>query len=518
MADGAQEVITIRNDNDQAIGEVRLTFSDDQGVRVAMIGEMTGAASGTFLPFNLALSTSLSVSELVPTEPWLLDQASATRLARLLAESQLNLSGTIEDGYGNPALNIDELRLAYALSPAVGVEGTNTMDMPGLFKSAHLLGDVVIYNRGARFSGAVDINLARLGSAVMHIENRTGPIFSEKFRLHGDFSSADGNHTFSTSIMAHIKSASVFDSFSWMEYNGDRRYVSGALEDTESIFALAGPKFDDIIMPGFLLDATFDPVAGAQGSAHFLGYSRDDEQRFQLYLACLQGQLDRDAFNRNSNWDFDEAADYAEAHCALTHLEVVRQETTLNSEILEQLRVLATRETEAELLNNTYAVQPFVVKKIYAYGKSTDGAGHFTAQVQVPNLDIVSNFQDMSFTVSSRMDFPELRSAQVSATIRRNRHGRGKLRADIKWNGGSYTAVVQLNDVNAPTEAHIQLFNAQGYELDIRVARAADTGAIELSGTASIEGEPIGHVERRASGLPLIIYPNGNEEIIESLY
>lgn len=65
---------------------------------------------------------------------------------------------------------------------------------------------------------------------------------------------------------------------------------------------------------------------------------------------------------------------------------------------------------------------------------------------------------------------------------------------------------------------NVRLFNMQGYELNVDLHYDAEgTDIIDMTGKALLDGEQLGTVEFR-EGAPVIVYPNGKEEIFESLY
>ncbi len=503
------ETIDIVDKHGDPMGNATLSFVDadlPDGFQMQAVGFVTDSITKLALPFKLSVTTGVPADTLLSATD---DQETAVRdLAQVLVSSNLSLSGFIEDGHGNPALILDDVSLRNTLDPVLLAKVTGGVDIANLFKSTSLIGKIRIINKRARFSGEIQQDLVRLGAGAGDpLDTQTGPMFSEMLHLYGEFSSADGEQSFSTSVTARAKSNSAFDTFSWLEYGNGARYVSGTLDNPDRLFDLAEGDLDETLLPSFTLQANFDPAVSQQNRIRFLGYAKADVPLLEDYLHCLN-----EARKQNEVEDISDAV-RLEGMCADFNLELVQSERLLSAEIVNALE----QEVKQDLLErfDLDSDQQLILSDFYAYGDATGTVNSYTVAMVFRDAEVANDFRDVSLTVASRIDVPELRSAQAAATIRSTSHSGGHVRTDVAWNGGSYTIDFDIDDITKPASVSVRLSNTQGYELDFTVQDV--NGKLSVSGYAWMSGEMIGRIELR-NDMPLIIYPDGNKDIIESIF
>lgn len=126
-------------DNGVEVGTAVLSVTDENGVKINVVGQMTGEANTNFLPFNLTIKTNLPVSAF--------DLTTET-IKSLLASSEVVISGAVENGSGQAIARLNDvtarLQLANALS--AGTEGFVTDDQViQAFAGASLSGNVELF-------------------------------------------------------------------------------------------------------------------------------------------------------------------------------------------------------------------------------------------------------------------------------------------------------------------------------------------------------------------------------------
>lgn len=153
---------------------------------------------------------------------------------------------------------------------------------------------------------------------------------------------------------------------------------------------------------------------------------------------------------------------------------------------------------------------------LFAYGDSRDQNGSFNLTVRYPDLETANRFLDSSLSVTSRINLPELREAQVTVTANRTSYRGGNLLANVRWEGGNYSIALTTTNAEDATAYRGRLFNNQGYELTFRVGLNSNGDINGLSGDAILNGETIGQLQLR-NRMPVIRYPNGQEDVINTL-
>jgi len=154
------------------------------------------------------------------------------------------------------------------------------------------------------------------------------------------------------------------------------------------------------------------------------------------------------------------------------------------------------------------------VSSISATASTEATGGGYWADMHLPDLETADNFLKGSATVSARLALPELPEARLTATFNRSAYEGGKLRFNMDWDGGNYTLEAS-GDLAESESLDLRFFNPQGYELKLN-ASTNEAGEPVITGEALIDGEVIGTVETR-DGLPVIVYPNGDANEVESL-
>lgn len=506
VEEGGQDSVALENEDGDPVGSVSLSFSGGELLQVSMIGEMNSAEGNISLPFQLTLTTDMPITELISADR-LGANGSVGGLARLFGNSNISLAGYIEDGRGNQTITLNELTLSLDLNPSFGPSDPESAS--GVFRKMSLLGDVAISKNGAGFSGGIEVGFVRLGSSSRNEkEADQTPIFSENFRLSGEFSSADGSHHFSTSVTVNLKSTTAFDTFAWGIDNDDR-YISGVIPVSDELFSAESSAFEETFLSGYSIRADLDSE-NRNGTIYFDGYSAVDESLVEHYRSCLE---DVDW----QNLDVTDLADI-EAACANSNVGPISEERPLSSAELDALEDMVTQRLVSQYGEKGDPSERFVLGKIYGFGGLGGRDGRFTAAYRFADIEVSRNYWDESFTISSRVDIPELRSGFVSATVNRTSYRGGDMRINVKWDGGSYTAMFSVDNIDLPTRLNARLFNAQGYELNLDVEFDDKTEIKNLSGDALLNGESIGQVKLRDKKLPVIMYPSGDGDIVESLY
>ncbi|WP_157209803.1 hypothetical protein [Marinimicrobium agarilyticum] len=164
-------------------------------------------------------------------------------------------------------------------------------------------------------------------------------------------------------------------------------------------------------------------------------------------------------------------------------------------------------------LNDTQ-MQELNVTSIRASASTEVSGGGFWADMYLPDLETADNFLKGSVTVSARLALPELPEARLTATFNRSAYEGGMVRINTDWDGGNYTLEAS-GDMAESESLDLRLFNPQGYELKLN-ASTNEAGEPIITGEALIDGEVIGTVESR-DGVPVIVYPNGDANEVESL-
>jgi hypothetical protein len=566
LVEGTEEALPIRGTSGTTVGVVRLRFIDDHGLQVGLVGEVTGEANTTFAPFELTLKTGIGVGALRTAHDDL-NERSAIDVTEALESSYMQLAGSIAEGAGRPGISINEVAFRYELTPAMRTRDADALVVSGVFKSLSLVGDVTIRNRGALFSGRVEVDLDRFGADAPDSDGGMDSFFAETLRLAGDFVSASGAHSFSTSVQIHVESALAADTFAWAEVGNDRRYISGRLPSAEPIYALASPNMQRSASRHFFLSADLGRDSSRTGNAHFFGYSIDNVQSLESYATCIEDALkdisgsysggsfehnpdfsdgsdlvsdsdltgDSDLTNGpNLNSDSNLDSDYdleaigegiepipslkaIEDACAVGHLNAVYETRDLDSAVLAELESLVREQLEAKFGKDSHLTEGLELDALVARSDENGGI-KFKAIARYSSERSLDAYRNVAFTVSSRVNLPDLRASQVAATLSTVYPRGARLRADVWWGSGSYAAIIDIDDTCLPQNLRLHVFNAQGHELNVNVSldEAGELG--DVTGEVLLRGEKLGHVELRRGLMPLIVYNNTDETILESLF
>ncbi len=443
------------------IGSAAMTFADEGGLTISVVGSVSGEAPEHNKTFNLVLDTNLPLDViLISDESEEGDIYVSLGLAKMMASTSLNLSGYVGDGQNNP-LTLHSLSVNLELSQALDAT-TELAENP--FESLAFGGDVTIAKDGVTFSGAIGVKFVKLISGFEGFY--ASPISVEYFRVSGEFSNAEG-HSFAASAALDIKNASTFDVFAWADYsgNGSSLYRSLDYSVAESVI---GEGVDELDYWHFSIGGYVGEVYSYYGGRYVYGGETLEEDRLA---------------------------------------------TEAEMKIADDAARMAVAE---EFAGMPGLVDGITIDWVYIGGNS-DGYAWVDVYYQLPNLETTDNFAKAAFSLSAKVNIPELQSAQVTATVNRTALKGGSALANVKWNGGDYTIAVNSEDIEAAEQVNIRFFNSQGYELNVQTG-LDDKGEISItSGKALLNGEQVGSVELRR-GLPVIVYPNGSEDIFESLF
>lgn len=154
--------------------------------------------------------------------------------------------------------------------------------------------------------------------------------------------------------------------------------------------------------------------------------------------------------------------------------------------------------------------------ELFGYADDRTQTGSFDLTVEYPDLETTTRFLDSSLSVTSSVTLNELPTAQVTVTANRSSYRGGNLLANVRWDGGNYSIALNTSNAEDPTAYRGRIFNSQGYELTFRVGLNTSGDINSLAGDAILNGETIGQLQLRNS-MPVIIYPNGSEDVINTL-
>ncbi|MCW8196760.1 hypothetical protein F6455_18360 [Proteobacteria bacterium 005FR1] len=477
----------------EKVGTITLSFSHSDGFQIGIGGSLVGKDNTVFLPFDLTLATDISLAELMA--------ATEESFPQLFANSKIVLSGRIEDGQGTSTLLLNELSLA------MGAAEHPTMT---------LLGDVGIRNQGVQFSGLIEVTLVRLSDEGVWLEGlESSPVSLRRFRLAGEFSSDDGVST-SSMVAVNLRNAAHIDILSWLQHSGAQRYVEVPVIGNDL------PPFARYLFPNtVLMETGFGRVvlneSGMEGYLHARGYTGANGA--SEYKACLDNAAEVLGSAGYGHYldIYEEKKACAEAFYVP---QVVEHNGPFDSEFRQWLTALVEKYIARRYGNDLELAAGIQAERIWL-DIETDPflakSGRMGVQFRLPEFqETEERFLEGSFTLSSRVNIPELHSAQLTATIDRTSFRGGSVIATVAAEGKTYSLALSTDDIDTPEAVNLRLFNAQGYELNINATLSG--GELNaLDGEALIDGEAIGSLELRDGSMPFIVYPNGDETVMESL-
>lgn len=254
------------------VGTAEMTFADDNGLVINLVGTATGEAATTNLPFGFELRTGLPVSAL---------ELETGVITSLLSSTSMTLTGLVSDGSGFELarLNGVEARLNL-LSGVVAADASGVSDeqIKTQFQSASLTGEVELFApSGESFRGEAEGRVVRL-SANQRVMLNDAPVSIERLRLSGSFASADGS-TFTTSATLNVNNASSFDTFSWLDYSEDTRLVWESV-DGSAVQSFATDLPGDAILPWVDVFVSATPDGSREGYTNSGGYVADGAEKY----------------------------------------------------------------------------------------------------------------------------------------------------------------------------------------------------------------------------------------------
>ena len=462
---GAEESIVITDDQGGEIGTATLTFANEDGLKIAIAGLVSGETAETYKPFSLMLDTNLPIDAVMATAEE--DEGGAyveLGVAKLMASTTMTLSGYVGNGQENP-LTLNEITVNLELDQAIDSVAEEVLN--NHFKAADLAGEVTIAKEGVTFVGAVELKIVKLISGFNITGLDTSPISFKYFRVTGDFDS-DNGHSFSASAALDIQNASTFDTFAWSDYSGneDTLYTSF---DVSLVETLMGVDLSTAEYWYFSVDG--HPSEG-------LWYQSD-------YL--VDGQ-----------W-----------------VDTQERRPATGSE--SQIVIDAIRAAFAEEFGGNVELSNAIDIGWIEVGANKEYTPWIWTEYQMPDLETAENFAKAAFSLSVKVNVPELQSAQVTTTVNRTALQGGSVLANVKWDGGDYSMAVNSENFDTAEVVDIRFFNSQGYELNIKTGLNEERDVSNVTGQALLNGEQVGTIEFR-DGYPVIVYPNGDEETFESLF
>jgi hypothetical protein len=227
-------------DNGVEVGSAVLSLTDESGVNISVVGQMTGETNTNFLPFSLTIKTNLPDSAF--------DLASET-LKSLLASSEVIISGAVEDGSGSDIARLNDvtarLQLANPLS-AGSEEFVTDAQVIQAFSGASLSGNVELFaETGESFSGNVEAQVTKLAKNRFALNDV--PVSIRKLRVTGTFTAAQGE-TFDASATLNVNNASEFDTLAWLDYSEEDRWVYEPINGLE-VLNVFGSEKANLISP-----------------------------------------------------------------------------------------------------------------------------------------------------------------------------------------------------------------------------------------------------------------------------
>jgi len=263
-------------DNGVEVGTAVLSVTDESGVKINVVGQMTGEANTNFLPFNLTIKTNLPVSAF--------DLTTET-IKSLLASSEVVISGAVENGSGQAIARLNDvtarLQLANALS--AGTEGFVTDDQViQAFAGASLSGNVELFaETGESFSGNVEAQVTKLAKSRFVLND--APVSIRKLRVAGTFTAAQGE-TFDASATLNVNNASEFDTLAWLDYSEEERWIYEPVNG-QDVLDVFGSDEADLVNPYVEME-----VYQGEGYLRAGGFVGDgEEKQYSPYFGSETG-------------------------------------------------------------------------------------------------------------------------------------------------------------------------------------------------------------------------------------
>jgi hypothetical protein len=274
-------------DNGVEVGTAVLSVTDESGVKINVIGQMTGEANTNFLPFNLTIKTNLPVSAF---------DLTTENIKSLLANSEVVISGAVENGSGQAIARLNDVtaRLQLANALIAGTEGFVTDNQViQAFVGASLSGNVELFaETGESFSGNVEAQLTKLAKNRFVLNDT--PVSIRKLRVAGTFTAAAGE-TFDASATLNVNNASEFDTLAWLDYSEERRWVDVAIDGTD-ILSLFGADQSEAAVSSYVDINAFNDNGVRSGHLWTGGYFADGQPKFyQVNYQFDQGKPSVDA-------------------------------------------------------------------------------------------------------------------------------------------------------------------------------------------------------------------------------
>lgn len=441
--------------------DATLTFENtEDGLKATVTGEVS-QTEGESRTFDFELTTSLTPDDL---------DLDTGKVLALLTENTVSVEGSVKDGaeFERASFNLHaDLELSESLndvSEETVLEGLSAVELTGNITLAD--------PEAASFTGEISAKaVAMTGSSFGELDI---PFSPESFSLSGDFTATSGR-TFNLSASLNNNSAQRFNLFTYLDYNDTTAYFDFDVDREEveqfvEFQSISGDYYFDIIKDGYCWNGETD--AYGERVAYVDGYNPEIDQ-----------------------WDSNcNILDDAESQ-ALDALVLSQLEGAVPEDLLSQL----------------------VIDDIWVGGNSEEASAYIDADIEFPSLETADNFLNLSVNLSAGVELVDLPKATAVVTVTRNALSGGSILTNVTWDGGTYSLKVSSEDLDAEEpQVSLEFWNPQGFSLKAVGTESSD-GEQSLTGDVYIDGEDIGDVTLR-NGVPVIVYPNGDEDIFETLF
>ena len=442
--------------------DATLTFENtEDGLKATIIGEVS-QTEGEFRTFDFELTTSLTADDL---------DLDTGKVLALLAENTVGIEGTVKDGAAAERASVS-LEATLGLYEALEDDVSEETVLESL-SSVEFEGNITLADpEAASFTGAIHaIAVGMYGSKFSELD---APFSPQLFSLDGTFTSAQG-HQFTLAANINNNNAQSFNLFTYLDYN-----------DTT---------------------AFYDFEVAREDMEQFVEFHSID-QEYEFHIS-----------SNNSCWDGESEA-WGERVAYVNGINSATGQTDYNCNILDDAEVLALNTLVMAELEGAVPedlLSQLSVDNLWSDGNSYDDTASVDAEIRFPDLETADNFLNLSLTLSSVVVVDDLPEAAATVTVDRNALGGGIILTNVRWDGGSYSLKVSSEDLDAEEpQVSLEFWNPQGFRLEAVGTESVD-GEQSLTGDVYIDGEDIGDVTLR-NGVPVIVYPNGDEDIFETLF
>lgn len=195
-------MVPIQNAEMQTLGNIEVDFATTSGVSLLLNGTLDGAQKKLTIT-GLTLATNVPAS------------AFANGVFKSFESTQVEMHLSGKASTSLVTVDLKEVAVNVATSEKLTYsEALTDKAFEKAFKSASLTGEMEItHDQGSRFSGAVEVELVRLGS----VQHPFSTASVKKFEVAGFFEGAKGS--FDAKIALNVSNAAQFDTFGFLDHS-----------------------------------------------------------------------------------------------------------------------------------------------------------------------------------------------------------------------------------------------------------------------------------------------------------